>query len=987
MGRRRHRAIALVLTISGVYGVLAYAVARRTKEIGIRMALGESTAGVVGLVLKQSMRLCAIGLCIGLSLAVALSTALASTLVMMDTFDLAAFAAGIVVIAACLAAAFYPRAERGAGGTVGGAENRIARRVPDFGLAQLHPAHCRGRRNDTELVPRNGLTIARTSRSPAGPDMLTLRSWFRGVRLTVRNVRRARSFYVSTVLVLALGMAGATLMFTLIRGIVLRPLPVPDEDRLVVSWLVPRTGLPTHIPYRSADVEEFDRSSRSFAHVTGVGYNGAMDETWSDGSRSFTASTVAVMGGFFDVADVTPQLGRRLRREDDRSGAERLVVLSHGVWRRVFAGSSTVIGRTLRLKRHTFTVAGVMPADFEYPSGAEIWTTRHALAGIEPNEAFRTGLLRDVEILARMREGVQIDQAREELAAMTTQLAMRRGAEGVEGFHPVLRSFKDAIVGDMDSVLVVLFAAVGLILAIATANVANLFLVRGEHRRSEFAVRTALGASRASLVAQVLIESLAIAMVATTAGLAMARWVLPLVVLFVPDGLPRPESIYIDADVLAFAAVVGVASATLAGIVPGLLASRLDLVSCLRAGGRGVAGSASARRRRVLVAAQVALAVTVVAAAGLLARSLQRLQTADMGLRTEHLVLAELDLPSADYRDPVRRRRFFDDVLTRLRAASGIDAVSPINALPFAGPGGWDVPRFTGEGQTADQITSNPALNFEVVHPDYFATLGVAIVRGRGFTTADRDGASPVAIVSDAVAAHAWPHAEVVGKRIKLGGTSSQEPWLRVVGVAATTRYRELATPRPTLYLPADQFMFTFGRLAIRTAAHPSAVTRLVRDAVESADPAVRVERVAPYTQYLRGPLAWPRFYAVLLGVFAVTALLLAAVGLYGVMAASVRQRHREIGVRLALGATATHVRQLVVREGLALVTAGMVVGLALALATNRTLRSLLYEIDPLDPISLAGASVLLVAAALAAAWLPARHATRVDPIDVLRAE
>lgn len=817
--------------------------------------------------------------------------------------------------------------------------------------------------------------------------MLTLRSWFAGVRLTTRGVWRARPFYVSAVLLLSTGMTGAILMFALIRGIVLRPLPVPDEDRLVVSWLVPRTGLATHLPYRSTDVEEIDRASRSFAHVTGIGYNGAMDQTWNDGTGSFTAGTVAVMGGFFDVAGVTPQLGRRLGPEDDRPGAERLVVISHGVWRRAFAGAADVIGRTLRLRRQAFTVAGVMPADFAYPAGAEIWTTRHALADIEPNEAFRTGLLRDVEILARVREGVTLDQAREELAAMTAGLAMQRAGGSVEGFRPVIRSFKDVIVGDMDAVLVVLFMAVALILGIATANVANLFLVRGEHRRREFAVRRALGAPRASVVTQLLLESLAIAIVATVSALAIAGWALPLVVRVVPDGLPRPESIYIDGAVLAFATGVGLASAMLAAVVPGSAALRLDLVSCLRAGGRGMAGSDRTRGRRVLVAAQVALAVTVVASAGLLVRSLQKLQTANMGLRTEHLVLAELDLPSVEYGDQVRRRRFFDDVLERLRAAPGIDAVSPINALPFAGAGGWDVPRFTAEGQSDEQVASNPALNFEVVHADYFATLGVGIVRGRGFTAADRDGASPVAIVSDAVAARVWPQGDAIGKRLKLGGSNSRGAWLTVVGVAATTRYRELATPRPTLYLPADQFMFTFGRLAIRTATHPAAVARLVRAAVESADPAVRVERVAPYLEYLRGPLAWPRFHAVLLGVFALTALLLSAIGLYGVMAASVRQRYKEIGVRMALGATATHVRQLVVREGLALAVAGVLAGLALALAATRTLRGLLYEIEPLDPVSLAGAAVVLVAGALAATWLPAWRATRVDPIDALRAE
>jgi putative ABC transport system permease protein len=358
-----------------------------------------------------------------------------------------------------------------------------------------------------------------------------------------------------------------------------------------------------------------------------------------------------------------------------------------------------------------------------------------------------------------------------------------------------------------------------------------------------------------------------------------------------------------------------------------------------------------------------------------------------MGLQTEHLVLAELDFPSVTYGDQVRRRHFFEAVLTRLRAEPGIEAVSPINALPFAGAAGWDIPRFTGEGQAEHQLDANPALNFEVVPPEYFAALGVTILHGRGFTDADRDGAPKVAIVSEALAAHTWPNGSALGKRLKIGGVNSTQPWLTVVGVASTTRYRELATPRPTLYLPADQFMFTFGRLAIRTAVDPSIAARLVRQAVAAADPAVRVERVAPYAHYLGGPLAWPRFHALMLGVFALTALLLAAVGLYGVMAAAVRQRQREIGVRLALGATPRRVRRLVLHEGLALAVTGVSLGLTLALATTRTLRGMLHEVDPLDPISLAGASVALLIGAMAATWLPALRATRVDPTEALRAD
>jgi predicted permease len=383
----------------------------------------------------------------------------------------------------------------------------------------------------------------------------------------------------------------------------------------------------------------------------------------------------------------------------------------------------------------------------------------------------------------------------------------------------------------------------------------------------------------------------------------------------------------------------------------------------------------------------VALAVTVVAAAGLLARSVQRLQSVDMGLAAERLVLAEFDLPRERYADTTRRRTFHDEVVVRVGEAPGIESVTPLNVQPFAGATGWDLPRFTAEGQTADQVALNPSLNFEAVYQRYFTTLGVVIVRGREFTAADRDSAPRVAIVSDALAAATWPGQEPIGKRLKFGGLDSRNEWLTVVGVAGTTRYRELVTPRPTLYVPAEQSIISAGMLAIRTTAPPAFVAGVVRDAVRATDPTVRVTRVAPYDDYLRRPLAWPRFNALLLGVFAVAALLLSAVGLYGVMAASVRHRQGEIGVRLALGATGSDVRRLVLGEGLRLAVAGAIAGLVLAFAATRVLRGLLFETEPLDPVSLGTAALALVGAAVVATWLPARRAMRVDPIEVLRAQ
>lgn len=816
---------------------------------------------------------------------------------------------------------------------------------------------------------------------------MTVHSWFDDVRVALRGVNRAKVFYATAALTLAVGMVGATVMFTLIRGVLLRPLPVLDEDRLVVSWRVPPTGLATHVPYRASDIESLARESQTLAAVTGVGYNGAFDLTWEDGGRTLSTRTAVVMGEFFRVMGVAPSVGRALSADHDRTGADKAVVLSFGAWQRLFGGAHDVVGRVLVARNHAFTIVGVMPADFEYPRGVDIWTTPMALADGESNPAYRTGLLRDVELVGRLRPGVTIEQASSELASMLARLdAAQTGPSFVE-FRPVVRAYKDVVVGNIDRALLLLFAAVGLILVIAAANVANLLRMRGETRRSELAVRAALGASRGRLVAAIAAESLVVALLAAGVGLVLSHWGLQTVTSVVPDGLPRLASIRTDPVIVVFTTGVAFLAAAVAGLAPALAASRIDLVAHLRAGGRGAIGLGRARGRQLLVAAQVALAVTVVAAAGLLGRSLQRLQAVDMGLATDRLVFAELDPPGDRYADQNLRRQFLEAVTARIGEAPGIEAVTPINVQPFAGATGWDLPRFTAEGQAADQVAMNPVLNFEAVYVPYFSTLGITIVRGRSFTDADREGAPRVAIVSDAMAAHTWPGQDPIGRRLKYGGIDSQREWLTVVGVAATTRYRELVTPRPTLYIPAEQFMSSAGRLAIRTNSDPAFVAGVVADAVQAVDPIVRVTRIARYADYLRVPLAQPRFNTLLLAVFAAAALLLSTVGLYGVMAASVRQRYTELSVRVALGATARDVRRLVLGEGLRLAAGGTVAGLGLAWAVTGLLRGLLFETEPLEPATLLGAAGLLVGAALLATYVPARRATKVDPVVLLRAE
>jgi len=444
------------------------------------------------------------------------------------------------------------------------------------------------------------------------------------------------------------------------------------------------------------------------------------------------------------------------------------------------------------------------------------------------------------------------------------------------------------------------------------------------------------------------------------------------------------ESVRVDAGVVAFSTLLAFLAIAVVGVVPALVATRGDPVSHLR----GVARSAGSPRngRRALVVAQAALAVMVVAAAGLLIRTLIRLQTIDMGLAAERLVFVELALPHAKYADRTRHIQFLDALVAQLEAVPGIAGATPVNTPPFAGTGGWDASTFTAEGQSADRAAGNSSLNLEAIHPNYFATFDIPIARGRSFVETDREGAQQVAIVSEDVASRTWPGADPIGKRLKLGDLSSADPWRRVVGVAASTRYRELTVPRPTLYVPARQFIVSAQRIVVRTASALPVAAQAARDRVRAVDPDVPVMRVAAFSELLDGPLARPRFNAFVIGVFGVTALALAAIGLYAVVAASARQRYAEIGIRVALGATAGDVRRLVLGEGLRLACAGAAIGLVGAMVGGRLVRALLFDVDPLDPSAMLAAVILLVGASVAAADLPARRAARIDPIETLRA-
>ena len=803
-----------------------------------------------------------------------------------------------------------------------------------------------------------------------------------------RDLCRVRGVALPSVLMLAVGIAGTTVMFTLLQGVLLRPLPVRDPAGLVAGWKeLPAVGGMAHYPYTNTEIESLARTSRTLESVAGVGYNGVWHSLVFENGTPGYIDIMCVSGEFFRVLGVAPVLGRVLGPSDDVEGAEGALVITHALWQRRYGGSPDVLGRRIVTGERPFTIVGVMPPDVEYPSGVEAWDTLHGDAATQTNPTFRMGILRDLDLFARLRPGVTVAQAAAELQAVSTALEATAPPDTPRGQRPLLRTYADILTGDVRTPMLVLFGAVSLVLLIATANVANLLLLRGEARRSELAVRVALGATWGRLARQALAESLVLSLVAGALALAASRWMLGGLIALLPDRLPRPDSVHVDAGVLLFTIAVAFLAASLAGLAPALSSARVDVVAHLRGGGRGVTPRAARTGRQALVVAQVMLAVVVVAAAALLYRTVLHLQTADMGFAADRLALVVMDLPPAKQTNDAQHRQFLDAAVARLEAAPGVLGATPVNTGPFAGTAGWDCPSFSAEGQTLEQAAANPSLNLESVHPGYFKTLGVTLVRGREFTDRDRGGATEVAVVSEDVAARIWPGQDPIGRRLKFGDPTSKETWRTVVGVARPTRYRELARPRPTLYLPASQFIAAATTLVLRTAEPVGRVAEIARRALHEVDPGVTVLRVLPFSEALDKPMARPRFNAYLIGVFAAAALLLATIGVYAVIAASVRQRYAEIGVRVALGATRADVRGLVLGEGVRLAALGAAIGVGGALLAGRLVQELLYEVQPHDPASLAAAAALLVAVAALASYLPARRAVRLDVMATLREE
>jgi predicted permease len=810
------------------------------------------------------------------------------------------------------------------------------------------------------------------------------------VRIGLRTLGRTPGFALVAILALALGIGLSTAVFTVADALLLRPLPVHDQDRLVVLWGEDRGqgghgdqgdhGF-VHYPLGFNDATGFARRTRTLEQVAFVSYYGALEQPVRDGDQMTRLGRALVSGDFFDVLGTRPVIGRTLRPEDDVVGAAPVAVLSYAAWQSRFGGDPQVLGRQLRIfgDDMAYTIVGVMPQGLEFPSGTDFWAPIVAPASAEQ----RSFILLDV--LGRLRPSATAADARRELTAFFARPEasawVRDHLGGVVGTLPRL------IIGDVRPAMLVFAAAAGLILLITCINVANLLLVRGLARVREMAVRSALGARRARVMAQLLIENALLAIAGGILGVVVAAVAVRSFVAFAPDGIARLDEIHLNATVLAGALAITGLATLLFAVAPAVMTSRIHLQQVLRSDARQSTGRRSRLATELLVVGQVALALLVLSAAGLIARSLMKLERAKLSLEPGHLLVGELALRFDQHDNVTRQTAMLETLLTRLRATPGVDGVSPVVAVPFSGSGGWDS-RPSAEGQTAEAAAANPMLNVEVVDPDYFRTLGIPIIHGRRFTNADREGAPSVVMLSESAARHYWPGANPIGKRLEVGPPKSKQT-ATVVGVVPDTRYRSLRDARATIYFPLRQSSFPYAplTLVIRTSGPPAELVPTIRRVIGEAAPGVALVSAASFETYMEGPLAQPRLNTLLLAMFAGAAVALAAIGLFGVMTTMVRQRTRELGVRMALGATTGDLRRIVIRRGLVIATAGVGAGLVGALLANRLLSAMLYDVSPTDGLTLAAVAGLLLSVALLASVIPARSITRIDPVIALRTE
>ncbi|HEX6966672.1 MAG TPA: ABC transporter permease [Gemmatimonadaceae bacterium] len=811
------------------------------------------------------------------------------------------------------------------------------------------------------------------------------------LRDALRSLKRSPGVTLMIVLTLGLGLGGATAIFSVVNGVLLRPLPYPEPHAVVRIWNhfegTPQAPL--------SPAEYFDYRDRVHAFAAFGGYATGEQMTLTGGEEPERVSAAYLTTGVFPALGVPPALGRAFTPDEDWPGAEKVVVLSHRLWVDRFGGSPSVIGTRITLDGEARTVIGVMPTDFRLPEDFAGEPTQVLVPLAYDRTTVPNRGSHFLRAVARLAPGVTLERAQQEVRTVAAQFVRDYPDAYPAGMHfsaSVLSLHQD-VLGAVRPALLVLLGAVGLLLLIACANVAGLLLSRADARRREFAVRAALGAGRMRLVRQLLAESLALAILGGALGVLIAYWGTHALVAAQPGDIPRMSGVGLDVRVLGFAFALSLATGLAFGLVPALRAGRSDVQASLREGGRGpTAGAGRQRGQRLLVVAETALTLMLLIGAGLLARSFVNLRNVNPGFRSEHVLTARVTLPDANYPTPAAVTRFYRRLVDRLGELPAVNAAGAVSFLPLATTLG-DL-NVHIEGRSVPEGDVSPRGYWLVVTPGYFRALGMRMLEGRAIQATDDERAPGAVVINETMARRYWPGEDAIGKRFTLGGGAGPGV-VTVVGVVDDVRHGSLdAAPKPQMYLAHAQFRMwnthaavTGMTLVLRTPGNPAQLTAEVRQAVHALDPNLPVSDVRTMARVVSSSIARPRFMTMLLSLFAGVALMLAAVGLYAVMAYAVSRRTHEIGIRMALGAREGEVARMVVSQGLVLALAGIAIGLMGGVALHRLIASQLFDVSATDPMTLAAVSALVAVIACVACYVPARRAARVDPVIALREE
>lgn len=804
------------------------------------------------------------------------------------------------------------------------------------------------------------------------------------LRFGLRTLTKSPGFAVVALLTLALGIGANSAIFSVINAILLRPLAYKNPEQLVlINHNYQKISLKASVS--AFGFVHYRDNAKSFESLTAI-TGWAANLTGEGEPERLTGQTVSA--NFFELLGANAAMGRTFAVGEDSEGKNRVVVLSHGFWQRRFGGDQNILNKTLSLNGENYSVVGVMPPSFQY--GREIGMIVDLWAPIvfTPQQLSSNSITNEfLSVLGRLRAGVSQEQAQAEMHNIASNLRQQymQGADATN-WDLLLTSFRQQVVGDISTMLWIVMLVVGFVLLIACANVANLLLARAAARQKEIAVRTALGARRWRIIRQLLTESLLLSVVGGAFGLLIGYWGVKALVALNEDRIPRAHEISLDWKVLLFTFGISILTGILFGIVPALQTTKTDLHETLKEGGRNAAATTKQWIRSSLVVVEIALALAVLVGAGLLVKSFLHVQQVNPGFNPEGMLTMHLSLPMTKYSEAPQRANFYKQVINDVRALPGVQSVGAVSVLPLSGGGSSG--SFRIEGRDVPPGQSSPHGARWAATPDYFKTMGIPLIRGRYFEDRDTSEALPVAIIDQALAQKYWPNEDPLGKRIVFEGTRDNPLWREIVGIVGHVKHTDLeGESRAQYYMPHQQRPQPNMALVIRTPNDPNALAGSVRSVIKSADSDLPVFRVRTMDQFVADSMTQRKFALLLICVFACLALLLSAIGLYGVMAYSVTQRTHELGLRMALGAQASDVLKLVVKQGMLLAVVGLAIGVVGAIFLSRLMKTMLFNVSATDPLVFVGIALILAAVALLACFVPARRATKVDPMVALRYE